>query len=153
MDAYSHYNVTLQQNLHADSKPKDLVFVFWCKTHPQNHTDDLFQPRNKMAEGASNLVKGMTHCLLVQGIILEKSSRASQSLSYSEANHRALITMRCAKSARPFNSILDEDYWAEVKMLNPNAKVPHPSTVSHEIYLKLSEHVKTYFSVSIYLNY
>jgi len=106
-----------------------------------------------MAEGTSNLVKGMTHCLLAQGIILEKSSRASQSLSYSEANHRALITMRCAKSARPFNSILDEDYWAEVKMLNPNAKVPHPSTVSHEIYLKLSEHVKTYFSVSIYLNY
>jgi len=69
-----------------------------------------------MAEGTSNLVKGMTHCLLVQGIILEKSSRASQSLFYSEANHRALISMHCAKSAWPFNSILDEDYRAEVKI-------------------------------------
>ncbi|KII90073.1 hypothetical protein PLICRDRAFT_108714 [Plicaturopsis crispa FD-325 SS-3] len=57
--------------------------------------------------------------------------------------------MRCARSRRPFNSVADPDYLAEVQLLRPGTVVPHPSTVSRDardIYLQASNHIKEYFS-------
>ncbi|KAF9521711.1 hypothetical protein CPB83DRAFT_747544, partial [Crepidotus variabilis] len=71
-------------------------------------------------------------------------------LEYSTANHCTLIAMRCAKIARPINTILDDEYQAEVEMLHPGITVPHPSTVAGDLvnlYTDLSLTVFSYFSV------
>ena len=71
---------------------------------------------------------------------------------YSEAAHRALIGLRCAKSHRPFNSVLDDDYQTEVQMLRPGTKIPHPMTVSRDVnamYFEMSKHVRNYFQACI----
>ncbi len=73
-------------------------------------------------------------------------------INYTPAAHRTLIVLRCAKSHRPFNSVADEDYQAEVQMLQPGTILPHPSTVSHDIkaiYLTMSILVRQYFMVCI----
>ena len=47
--------------------------------------------------------------------------------------------------------MLDEDYQAEVDMLRPGTKLPHPTTVSRDIqaiYLDMSKHVRDYFEAS-----
>jgi hypothetical protein len=46
---------------------------------------------------------------------------------------------------------LDEDYQAEVNMLRPGTKLPHPATVSRDIqaiYLDMSRHIRDYFQAS-----
>ncbi|KAF8988142.1 hypothetical protein BDQ17DRAFT_1257903 [Cyathus striatus] len=71
-------------------------------------------------------------------------------IPYSEAAHQALIAMHCAKYHRSFNSVLDEEYKAEVNMLHPGTKIPLPITVGRDInavYLELSKHVRKYFAV------
>ncbi|KAF8960345.1 hypothetical protein BDZ97DRAFT_1604568, partial [Flammula alnicola] len=71
-------------------------------------------------------------------------------ISYSEAAHCALIALRCAKNARPINSVLDEDYKLEVEMLRPGTKLPSPMTVQRDllyIYEQASIAVKNYFLV------
>ena len=76
-------------------------------------------------------------------------------ISYTEAAHCALIALRCAKNHRPFNSVLDEDYQAEVNMLRPGTKLPHPVTVSRDIqaiYLDMSMHVHDYFQVRCHID-
>ncbi|KAF8239894.1 hypothetical protein L208DRAFT_1060614, partial [Tricholoma matsutake] len=67
---------------------------------------------------------------------------------YSEAAHRALIALCCAKNHQPFNSVLDEDYQTEVQMFQPGTKVPHPMTISWDVnamYFEMSKHVENYF--------
>ncbi|TFK37812.1 hypothetical protein BDQ12DRAFT_607016, partial [Crucibulum laeve] len=71
-------------------------------------------------------------------------------IPYSEAAHCALIALQCAKSHRPFNAVLDEDYRSEVEMLHPGTTLPHPTTVStniNHLYMKLSDYVCNYFMV------
>ncbi|KAF9527496.1 hypothetical protein CPB83DRAFT_735918, partial [Crepidotus variabilis] len=92
------------------------------------------------------LLNHMHKCLQLQGIIEVKT--APPKLEYSTANHRTLIAMRCAKNARPINTILDDEYRAEVEMLRPGATVPHPSTVARDLvnlYTDLSLTVFSYF--------
>ncbi|KAF8799387.1 hypothetical protein BYT27DRAFT_7217763 [Phlegmacium glaucopus] len=72
----------------------------------------------------------------------------SGTIPYSEPAHRALIALRCAKNARPINSVLDDDYKLEVEMLQPGTKIPHPMTVQRDllyIYEQASIAVKNYF--------
>jgi hypothetical protein len=53
--------------------------------------------------------------------------------------------------------VLDEDYQAEVDMLCPGTKLPHPATVSRDIqaiYLDMSRHICNYFQVLyLHINY
>ncbi|KAF8223266.1 hypothetical protein L208DRAFT_1017635, partial [Tricholoma matsutake] len=54
----------------------------------------------------------------------------------------------CAKNHCPFNSVLDDDYQAEVEMLRPRMIIPSPQTVSRDIkamYAEMSKHVQNYF--------
>ncbi|KAF8224602.1 hypothetical protein L208DRAFT_1310230, partial [Tricholoma matsutake] len=47
------------------------------------------------------------------------------------------------KNYHPFNSVLDEDYQAEVEMLQPGTIIPSPQMVSHDIkamYTEMSKH-------------
>lgn len=147
-DAYEHYDITLQREFNNSGGPLSLTYVFTCKSYPQAHKAQL-RPRSKTGEGTSNLVRTMNICLEAQGITPLRNTNTT--IPYSVAAHRALIAMRCAKNSRPFNAVLDEDYIAEVAMLRPGTILPSPITVSrdiNEIYLEMSHHVKSYFSVS-----
>ncbi|KAF8218445.1 hypothetical protein L208DRAFT_1351366, partial [Tricholoma matsutake] len=65
-----------------------------------------------------------------------------------------LIALRCTKNHRPFNSVLDEDYQAEVEMLQPGTIIPSPQMVSHDIkamYTEMSKHVKIILWSVIYI--
>ncbi|TFK28317.1 hypothetical protein FA15DRAFT_584656, partial [Coprinopsis marcescibilis] len=74
----------------------------------------------------------------------------SQSLPYSEALHHVLIALRCAASTHPFDMILDKWYQAEVEMLCPGTKLPHPVTVSRDLkrlYAGMSTTISNFFIV------
>ncbi|KAF8218883.1 hypothetical protein L208DRAFT_1013567, partial [Tricholoma matsutake] len=63
---------------------------------------------------------------------------------YTPAGHCTLIALQCAKNHCPFNSVLDDDYQAEVEMLQPRTIIPSPQTVSCDIkamYAEMSKHV------------
>ncbi|EPQ54971.1 hypothetical protein GLOTRDRAFT_24990, partial [Gloeophyllum trabeum ATCC 11539] len=67
---------------------------------------------------------------------------------YTPARHRALVALRCASSYRPFNSVHDPFYVAEVELLRPGTKPPSSSTVSRDvrlIYAEGSKSVREYF--------
>lgn len=150
-DAYQHFDVTLRRDYNPDRTPRELLFVFTCKTHPLDHKPH-FRPRKKTGEGTSNLQSGITQCFerRGEGRPAGKAARAA-AIPYSVAAHHALIALRCAKNHRPFNSVLDEDYQTEVNMLRPGTKLPHPHTVSRDIqsiYLDMSRHVRNYFQAS-----
>jgi hypothetical protein len=53
------------------------------------------------------------------GTVTNTTTVKSTGQPYSAAAHRTLIAMWCAKNHGPFNSVLDEDYQAEVEMLRP----------------------------------
>ncbi|KAF8232542.1 hypothetical protein L208DRAFT_1271467, partial [Tricholoma matsutake] len=64
--------------------------------------------------------------------------------------HCTLMALQCTKTHHPFNSILDEDYQAEVEMLQPGTIIPSPQMVSRDIkamYTEMSKHVRNYFMV------
>jgi hypothetical protein len=92
----------------------------------------------------------MNACLEAQGI--KAVCTEPLTVPYSAAGHRALIALRAAKSGRPFNSVLDEDYQDEVRMLRPGTVLPSPITVSRDInsiYLEMSCFVRNYFLVRL----
>lgn len=127
-----------------------MSYVFTCKTHPDNHLRGPFiRLRGKTGDGTTNLRIDVEQCLKKQGL-MEKIKSKEDIIPYSEAAHRALIALRCAKNARPFNMVQDEDYLREVQMLRPGTKVPKPITVQrdlHEIYERASILVQDYFMV------
>ena len=123
---YSHYNVSLIRE-YDDGEPVELHFQFTCKEHSNTHSPH-FRACMKAGEGTSNLQNGANQCNLKHNVPL--ASKSVHAIPYSEAAHRALIALRCAKNQRPFNSVLDEDYQAEVNILWPGTKLPHPQTVS-----------------------
>ncbi|EGN92942.1 hypothetical protein SERLA73DRAFT_28424, partial [Serpula lacrymans var. lacrymans S7.3] len=49
------------------------------------------------------------------------------------AAYCAIIAMWCAVSRRPFNSVMDPHYLAEVELLRPGTILPSPCIVSHDI--------------------
>ncbi|KAF8495269.1 hypothetical protein F5888DRAFT_1615947, partial [Russula emetica] len=107
----------------------------------------------KTGEGTSNLQSGITQCFERRGENRPSNAKVAQMavIPYTEAAHRALIALRCAKNHRLFNSVLDEDYQAEVNMLRPGTRLPHPTTVSRDIqaiYLDVSRHIRDYFQAS-----
>ena len=147
-DVYDHYDVSLQRNLTETQGPLSISMVFTCKTHPHLHPYARTRLRGKTGDGTSNLQKDVDMCLRKQGH--EHVKPTSSTIPYSEAAHRALIALHCAKNARPINSVLDEDYRNEVEMLRPGTKLPHPMTVQRDllcIYEQASIAVKNYFLV------
>ena len=138
-----------------DGTPHELLFVFTCKTNPEGHKPH-FRPRKKTGEGTSNLQSGITQCFERRGENRPGTAMVAHAaaIPYTEAAHRVLIALRCAKNHRPFNSVLDEDYQAEVNMLRPGTKLPHPATVSRDIqaiYLNMSKHICDYFEVRFHI--
>jgi len=152
-EAYSHYDVHLQQEKNVDGSPRSLTYVFTCQSRPDDHPPVL-RPRAKTAEGTSNLVRTMNICLDAQGLTRGSRKVVTDAIPYSPAAHRALIALRCAKNSRPFNTVTDEEYQLEVSLLRPNTTIPSPITVSRDIntiYLQMSRHVQQYFKVSFRL--
>jgi hypothetical protein len=99
--------------------------------------------------GTKNLQDGVNACNKRLGVV---SGGATQHTGapYSPAGHHTMIAMRCAKNHHPFNSVLDEDYQAEVEMLRPGTILPSPQTVSRDIkaiYAEMSKNVRNYFMV------
>lgn len=154
-DVYDHYDVSIRRDVTASGAPSSLTYIFTCKSSPNLHKQ-MLRPRMKTNEGTSNLIKTRNACLEAQGVPLARKQDDLATTSYTPAGHRALIAMRAAKSARPFNSVLDEDYQAEVQMLRPGATIPHPITVSRDvnaIYEALSVWVMNYLVVCFMKHY
>lgn len=129
-------------------KPQSLTYLFTCKSHPQHHPSVIARLREKTGDGTSNLQKAVDVCLKRQGRTRDKA--VSTTIPYSEAAHRAIIALRCAKHARAINSVLDDDYLMEIEMLRPGTRVPKPMTVQRDllhIYAQASIAVKNYFLV------
>jgi hypothetical protein len=106
--------------------------------------------------GTKNIQDRIKACNTHLGSTAGATAVASMGPHYSSAAHRTLIALRCAKNHRPFNSVLDEDYRAEVEMLRPGTVLPAPQTVSRDIkaiYAEMSKNVRNYFMVSISLYY
>jgi hypothetical protein len=147
-EVYDHYDISLRRDFTPTHEPLSLTLVFTCKTHPHHHPSVRTRPRGKTGDGTSNLQKDVDMCLRKQGH--EHVKPESKTIPYSEPAHRALIALRCAKNARPINSVLDDDYKLEVEMLRPGTKLPHPMTVHRDllyIYEHASVAVKNYFLV------
>ncbi|KAF8239891.1 hypothetical protein L208DRAFT_1148517, partial [Tricholoma matsutake] len=101
--------------------------------------------------GTKNIQDGVKACDKHVGTVTDTTMVESTGQPYSAAAHRTLIAMRCAKNHCPFNSVLDEDYQAEVEMLHPGTILPGPQTVSRDIkstYAKMSMNVWNYFMVT-----
>ena len=95
----------------------------------------------------------MNACLKRQGLDLVVVSAST--IPYSPENHRTLIALRCAANMRPYNSVQDPLYAAEVEMLRPGTKLPDPTTVSRDVqllYQEISKCVCQYFKVWISWN-
>jgi hypothetical protein len=101
--------------------------------------------------GTKNIQDGVKACNKWVGTASTTTSAANVHEPYSAAAHCTLIAVRCAKNHQPFNSVLDEDYHAEVQMLRPGTILPSPQIVSRDIkaiYYEMSKNVRNYFSVS-----
>ncbi|KAF8234230.1 hypothetical protein L208DRAFT_1262874 [Tricholoma matsutake] len=96
-----------------------------------------------------NLQDGVKACDKCLGVVSGDAPQRTGA-PYSPAGHHTMIAMRCAKNHHPFNSVLDEDYQAEVEMLQPGTILPSPQTVSCDIkaiYAEMSKNVCNYFMV------
>jgi hypothetical protein len=147
--AYDHFDTTLRRDLDRKGQPLSLSFVFTCKIDPLHHPPHI-RARKSSAQGTKNLHDGIKACNNRTGTTTADAAVQPTGEPYSPAAHRTLIAMRCAKNHRPFNSVSDEDYQAEVEMLRPGTVLPAPSTVSRDIkaiYLSMSIMVRTYFAV------
>ena len=145
---YDHFDITLERETDSLGSPKSLTFLFTCCTHPETHPVQC-RPRSATNWGTTNMRNSIKLCDKKSGAST-LSSQQNTSPKYSPAAHRTLIAQRCAKNHRPFNSVTDEDYIAEVEMLRPGTKLPSPSTVSRDIraiYAEVSKFVRTYFLV------
>jgi len=67
--------------------------------------------------GTKNLQDGVNACNEHLGVVSGDATQHSTGAPYSPADHCTMIAMHCAKNHCPFNSVLDEDYQAEVEML------------------------------------
>jgi hypothetical protein len=100
--------------------------------------------------GMRNIQDGAKACDKHVGTVTDTTTVKSAGQPYSAAAPHTLIAMWCAKNHHLFNSVLDEDYQAEVEMLYPGTILPGPQTVSHDIksiYVKMSMNVQNYFMV------
>lgn len=153
--AYHHYDLSIDRITGLDGSPSHIFLAFTCKLHPEHHNGPQYHPQMS-SEGTTNLLNGAKSCDAQTGENSMPSAPASSKtgVEYSPENHRALMVMRSAKSARPFNSFADEDYKEEVEMLRPGTVTPHPSTISrdlNEVYIRLSTHIKTHLLVRQFL--
>ncbi|KAF8220393.1 hypothetical protein L208DRAFT_1333961, partial [Tricholoma matsutake] len=71
-----------------------------------------------------NIQDGVKVCDKHVGTVTDTTTVESTGQPYLAAAHRTLIVMWCAKNHHPFNSVLDEDYQAEVEMLCPGTILP-----------------------------
>jgi hypothetical protein len=150
---YDHFDITLHREMDARGRPKILSFVFSCKVDPAHHPANI-RARMSTGHGTKNIQDGVKACDKRVGTVTDTTTVTSTGQPYSAAAHRTLIAMRCAKNHRPFNSVLDEDYQAEVEMLHPGTILPGPQTVSRDIksiYAEMSKNVRNYFMVTYIL--
>jgi len=139
--------LTLCHKVDDHQKPKKLVFVFTCKVGPTNHTPHV-RPHMSIGHGTKNLQEGVWSCDKCLGVATGAVSVQPAGEPYTPAGHCTLIALRCAKNHCPFNSVLDDDYQAEVEMLQPGMIIPSPQMVSCDIkamYAEMSKHVQNYF--------
>jgi hypothetical protein len=149
---YDHFDITLRREMDVRGRPKALFFVFTCKVDPAHHPVHI-RARMSTGHGTKNIQDRVKACDKHVGTVTSTTAVKSGQ-PYSTAAHRTLIAMRCAKNHRPFNSILDEDYQAEVEMLHPGTVLPSPQTVSRDIksiYAEMSKNVRNYFMVTFNL--
>jgi hypothetical protein len=147
---YDHFDITLRREMDVRGRPKMLSFVFTCKVDPAHHPAHI-RARMSTGHGTKNIQDGVKACHKRIGTITGTTTVKSTGQPYSAAAHHTLIAIRCAKNHRPFNSVLDEDYQAEVEMLRPGTIVPGPQTVSRDIksiYAEMSKNVRNYFMVA-----
>ncbi|KAF6749030.1 hypothetical protein DFP72DRAFT_819607, partial [Ephemerocybe angulata] len=85
----------------------------------------------------------------------EKKASKERGLPYSEANHRAVVALRCAENQRPYNMVEDRLYKVEVEMLRPGTTPPKPATVSRDVqrlFIDMAVLVAQYFMVRPFLS-
>jgi hypothetical protein len=116
----------------------------------------------KASTGTSNLDRAVEACNKRRGVKDDGSATIGsqqtihQAVSkYSPYRHRALIALRCARYNRPFESVMDNEYIAEVELLRPGTVIPDARTVSRDVnklYIEVSKNVKNYFKVCSYIS-
>jgi hypothetical protein len=84
---------------------------------PMSHPTLHVCPCMSIGHGMKNLQEGVQSCDKRLGVAAGVVSVQPAGEPYTPAGHRTLIALRCAKNHRPFNSVLDDDYQAEVEML------------------------------------
>jgi hypothetical protein len=131
-------------------RPKILSFVFSYKVDPVHHPANI-RAQMSTSHRTKNIQDGVKACDKHVYTVTDTTTVKSTGQPYSAAAHCTLIAMWCAKNHCPFNSVLDEDYQAEVEMLCPGTILPGPQIVSHDIksiYTKMSKNVQNYFMVT-----
>ena len=93
-----------------------ISFIFNCKADPAHHPPH-HHARMSTGHGTKNIQDGVKACNSHLGSTTSAAAVKSSGPSYSAAAHCTMIDMQCAKNHHPFNSVLDEDCQAEVKML------------------------------------
>ena len=150
---YNHFDITLCHGMDAMGRPRILSFVFSCKVDPAHHPANI-RAQMSTGYGTKNIQDGVKACDKRVCIVTNTTMVESTGQPYSPAAHHTLIAMQCAKNHRPFNSVLDEGYQAEVEMLHPGTILPGPQTVSCDmksIYAEMSKNVWNYFMVTYIL--
>ncbi|KAJ3573237.1 hypothetical protein NP233_g2572 [Leucocoprinus birnbaumii] len=148
--AYEHFDISLERLYDDKDQPKELVFIFSCKVDPDRHLPHR-RPRLKTSAGTGNLTSGIKACDRRRGIATHsQASRSSNvvKITYSEAAHRAIIALHCARNQRPFNIVNDPMYKAEVDLLRPGTSVLTPEMLSRDTLLlhqELSRSVRDHF--------
>jgi hypothetical protein len=143
-DVYQHYNV----HLRCKDMTKVMYHQFVCKYGNVDH-GVYERERSKALHGTSNLGKAAKNCNQRRGVQTGPQVRTVG--PYSEAQHRAVIAMRCATSNRLAQVVNDKYYRMEVDMLCPGTIIPLERTISRDLNLlhqELAAVGKKYFIVS-----
>lgn len=142
----NHYNITVKKD--SSSPTRDIMIVYSCRYNDPKHTT-ANRTRDKLRGGTGNLHSSATTCDKRAPSRLHPAS-SDETPAYSEAMHRAIITIRCAASKRSYESLRDPLYLREVHLLRPGTLLPAPQTGQRDL-VRLHEgfkaHATNYFVV------
>ncbi|QRV95405.1 hAT family dimerization protein [Ceratobasidium sp. AG-Ba] len=108
---YGHYVPRLERHFDGLGNFDKLVIRFECKHDNEDHSPACDRQRG-VTQSASQL---------------RDTEAATQ---YSEARHRAILVLRCARYRRSFESAVDDLHREEVDFLRPGTLLPTSATLS-----------------------
>ncbi|QRV87680.1 hAT family dimerization protein [Ceratobasidium sp. AG-Ba] len=128
---YEHYVPRLERHFDGLGNFDKLVIRFECKHDNQDHSP-VCRDRLKSGDGTRRLIVSAQACDRQRGVTqpasqLRDTEAATQ---YSEARHRAILVLQCARYRRSFESAVDDLHREEVDFLRPGTSLPTSATLS-----------------------